>query len=331
MSTLNWVVVGIGDITTKRVIPAILAEPRSHLYGVVTRDPSKAAPYGCKVWDSLEIAICDAAVDAVYVATPVAMHAPQTIAALNASKHVLCEKPMALRLDEARLMAAAARNAGRLLGIAYYRRTYPKVHRAKELLAKGVIGQPVLAEINCHDWFENVDGFRSWLLDPHMAGGGPLYDIASHRIDMLNFFFGKPVRALGQRSNSVHFYGVEDSATVLIEYESGVRGILDVRWHSRVFRDQFRIVGTHGEIVLTPLNGPDLVYPGGAEQIPTHANVHYPCVANFVEAALDGRPLLASGETSLATDWVTEQVMRLGPPAVFAPAPQSTGQTPEKT
>ncbi|MCW5966497.1 MAG: Gfo/Idh/MocA family oxidoreductase, partial [Bryobacterales bacterium] len=284
MSTLNWVVVGIGDITTKRVIPAILEEPRSHLYGVVTRDPSKASPYGCKTWEALEDAIGDPAVDAVYVATPVAMHAPQTIAALNASKHVLCEKPMALRLDEARMMAAAARNAGRLLGIAYYRRTYPKVHRAKALLAQGVIGQPVMAEISCHDWFENVDGFRSWLLDPHMAGGGPIYDIASHRIDMLNFFFGKPVRALGQRSNSVHFYGVEDSATVLIEYESGVRGILDVRWHSRVFRDEFRIVGTQGEIVLTPLNGPDLVHPGGAEQIPTHANVHYPCVANFVEA-----------------------------------------------
>ncbi len=317
MSILNWVVVGIGDITTKRVIPAILEEPRSHLYGIVTRNEAKAEPYGCRSFTNLDEAVADPAVDAVYVATPVALHAQQSIAALSASKHVLCEKPMAMRLDEARMMAAAARNSGKLLGIAYYRRTYPKVQRAKELLAQGVIGQPVLAEINCHDWFENVDGFRSWLLDPHMAGGGPLYDIASHRIDILNYFFGKPVRAVGQRSNSVHFYDVEDSATVLIEYEIGLRGIVDVRWHSRVPRDQFRIVGTQGEMLLTPLNGPDLVYPGGVEHIPTHANVHYQCVANFVGAALDGTPLLASGETSLATDWVTEQVMRLGPPAVF--------------
>nr|MCU0227543.1 Gfo/Idh/MocA family oxidoreductase [Bryobacterales bacterium] len=197
MTTLNWVVVGVGDITTKRVIPAILEEPRSQLYGIVTRTASKAAPYGCACFPTLEDALGDPAVDAVYVATPVALHASQSIAALSASKHVLCEKPMAMRLDEARLMAAAARNSGKLLGVAYYRRTYPKVARAKELLAQGVIGKPVLAEINCHDWFENVDGFRSWLLDPNMAGGGPLYDIASHRIDMLNYFFGKPVRAVG--------------------------------------------------------------------------------------------------------------------------------------
>jgi 1,5-anhydro-D-fructose reductase (1,5-anhydro-D-mannitol-forming) len=328
MSTLNWVVVGIGDITTKRVIPAILEEARSNLYGVVTRDAAKAAPYQCKVWASLDEALADEAVDAVYVGTPVCLHAPQTIAALNASKHVLCEKPMALRLDEARLMAAAARNAGRLLGIAYYRRTYPKVHRAMELLRQGVIGQPILAEINCHDWFEDVEGFRSWLLDPQMAGGGPLYDIASHRIDLLNFFFGKPVRVTGQRSNSVHFYGVEDSATVLIEYENGVRGVVDVRWNSRASRDQFRIVGTDGEIVLSPLNGAALVYPGGEEQIPTHPNVHYPCVQNFVDAVLDGKELLASGASSAATDWVTEQVMRLGPPAVFTPGTQ-TGSTAE--
>ncbi len=328
MSTLNWVVVGIGDITTKRVIPAILEEPRSHLYGVVTRDSAKAQPYGCKSWTSLEDALGDRAVDAVYVATPVALHAPQTVAALAANKHVLCEKPMAMRLDEARMMAAAARNSGKLLGIAYYRRTYPKVLRAMELIAQGRIGQPILAEINCHDWLDDAQGFRSWLVDPHMAGGGPLYDIASHRIDILNYFFGKPARAIGQRSNSVHFYGVEDSATVLIEYQNGVRGIVDVRWNSRVLRDQFRIVGTEGEITLSPLNGPDLLYPGGAEQIPTHPNVHYPCVANFVEAVLDGRPLLATGESSLSTDWVTEQVMRLGPPVALTPTP--VGQTGEK-
>lgn len=320
MSTVNWVVVGIGDIATKRVIPAIQEEPASKLYGVVSRDREKAEPYGCHHWESLDGALADPAVDAVYLATPVALHAPQSVAALNASKHVLCEKPMALRYDEAKLMAAAARNAGKLLGIAYYRRTYPKVHRAIELVRQGAIGKPVLAEINCHDWFQNEDGFRAWLLDPAMAGGGPLYDIASHRIDLLNFVFGKPVRVTGQRSNTVHGYAVEDSATVLIEYESGVRGIVDVRWHSRVSRDEFRIVGTEGDIVLSPLNGPRLVFPGGEEQIPNRANLHLPCIANFVAAVQEGAPLLSSGETAMMTDWVTEQVMRLGPPQRYVPA-----------
>jgi predicted dehydrogenase len=314
MSIVNWVVVGVGDIATKRVIPAIQEEPSSKLYGVVSRSAEKADPYGCKHWADLDGALADPAVDAVYLATPVALHAPQTVAALNASKHVLCEKPVALRYDDARLMAAAARNAEKLLGIAYYRRTYPKVHRAMDLLREGAIGKPVLAEINCHDWFQNEDGFRAWLLDPSMSGGGPLFDIASHRIDLLNFVFGKPVRVTGQRSNTVHGYPVEDSATVLIEYESGVRGIVDVRWHSRVSRDEFRIVGTEGDIVLSPLNGPRLVHPGGEEQIPNHPNLHLPCIANFVAAVNEGTPLLSSGETAMVTDWVTEQVTRLGPP-----------------
>lgn len=326
MGTLNWIVVGVGDIATKRVIPAIQEEASSHLYGVVTSKPEKAEKYGCRHWASLDEALLDEAIDAVYVATPVALHAPQTVAALNASKHVLCEKPVAMRYEDAKVMSAAARNAGKVLGIAYYRRTYPKVQRAIELLREGAIGQPLLAEINCHGWFGDEDDFRSWLVDPQLAGGGPLFDIASHRIDLLNYFFGKPVRVTGQRSNTVHGYAVEDSATVLIEYESGVRGIVDVRWNSHVVRDQFRIVGTDGEILLTPLNGGRLVHPGGEEEIPPHANLHYPCVANFVDAVLNGAPLVSSGATAILTDWVTEQVMRLGPSTRYPGAGRSSGE-----
>src|ERR1043165_9068192 len=99
-----------------------------------------------------------------------------TIAALRAGKHVLCEKPMAMNYQEASAMNAAAVETGKTLGIAYYRRMYPKLQRAKVLLAQGAIGRPALAEINCHDWFQAEDGRRGWLLDPRQAGGGPLYD-----------------------------------------------------------------------------------------------------------------------------------------------------------
>jgi len=314
---VNWLVIGIGDITKKRVLPAILAEPRSRLNGIVSRSPEKAAPYGVPVWTDLAGALREAKIDAVYVATPVFLHAPQTIASLRAGKHVLCEKPMAMNHAEACEMAREAGSAGRTLGIAYYRRMYPKLRRAKELLTAGSIGRPLLAEINCHDWFDNEDGRRGCLLDPSKAGGGPLHDIGSHRIDVLNYLFGKPVKVSGQLSNVVHQTAVEDSATVLIEYECGVRGIVDVRWNSRVSRDQFRIVGTDGEIELGPLNGPVLRHPGGAEELPPHHNLHYPCIENFVTAVLDGAPLVASGESSAWTDWVTEQVVRTARPQAF--------------
>ena len=304
---LNWIVVGIGDIAIRRVIPAIQAEPRSRLHGLVTRDPAKAAPFNISTWTSLQGALADVAVQAVYIATPVFLHAPQTIQSLHAGRHVLCEKPMAMNQAEARSMVQAAKETGMTLGVAYYRRLYPKVQRAKELLKAGVIGKPVVAELTSHIWRGENDSDRSWLIDPAKAGGGPLFDIASHRIDVLNFLFGQPLRATGYLSNAVHHYAVEDNATVMVDYESGVRGIVDVRWHSKVERDECRIRGTEGEMNLTPLNGPKLTYPGGEENLPAHENRHYPLVENFVDAVLGKAPLLASGESSRWTDWVTER------------------------
>jgi predicted dehydrogenase len=306
---LKWLVIGVGDITTKRVLPAILSEPRSKLMGIVTRDPKKAERYGVPGWTVLDTALAEAGADAVYVATPVFLHAPQTISSLRAGKHVLCEKPMALHYAEACSMQRAAEETGRTLGVAYYRRMYPKVNRAKALIDAGAIGMPVFAEATSHDWFHPDRASRSWLLDPKRAGGGPLYDIASHRIDLMNYLFGKAHRATGQLSILVHPGEVEDNATVLVEYESGVRSAVDVRWHSRVPRDEFRIRGTDGEIDLTPLNGPALVYPGGKEHLPAHQNLHYPCIENFVGAVLENQPLRSTGATALVTDWVTEQVM----------------------
>ncbi len=309
---LNWIVIGIGDIATRRVIPAIQAEPRSRLYGFVTRDPAKAARYDTtRAWGTLDEALADPEVHAVYVGTPVFLHAAQTIQSLRASKHVLCEKPMAMNEAEARTMVQAAEQSGRTLGVAYYRRFYPKVQRSKQLLEAGAIGKPVIAELTCHMWFDGT-GSRSWLVDPAKAGGGPLYDIASHRIDVLNFLFGQPQRVTAQLSNVVHRYAVEDNATVMIEYAGGVRGVVDVRWHSKIARDECRIRGTDGEMELSPLNGPDLACAGNRETLPPHANLHYPLLENFVDAVEGKAPLLSSGASAFWTDWVTEQARRVG-------------------
>jgi predicted dehydrogenase len=306
---VKWLVIGIGDIARKRVLPAILQEPRSELYALLTRDPSKAQPYaGARVFTALDDALRDPAVDAVYVASPVALHAPQTIASLRAGKHVLGEKPAAMNYAEAESMVAAARASGRLWGVAYYRRLYPKLLRTRELIAEGAIGKPLLAEADCHGWLPS--DARSWLWDPALAGGGPLYDVGSHRIDALNFLFGRPARATGLLSNAVHRLAVEDSATVLIDYAAGVRGIVDVRWNSHIERDRFRVIGTDGEIDLDPLNGPVLRCGGREEILPAHANLHFPAVENFVSAVLDGAPLMCPGEEAIWTDWVAEEAMR---------------------
>jgi predicted dehydrogenase len=314
---VNWLVVGIGDLTRKRVIPAIQEEPRSVFHSVLTRNPEKAAAYpGVQVHTSLESALAQPEIDAVYVASPVALHAQHTIAALQAGKHVLCEKPTAMTFAQARAMAEVANDSRQIFGVAFYRRLYPKLIRAKELIAEGAIGKPVLAEATGHGWLEAED--RAWLRDPELAGGGPLYDTGSHRIDAFNFLFGKPLSATGLRSRAVHTFGVEDSATVLVEYAEGLHGVIDVRWTSRIARDQFRIVGTEGELDLTPLNGPPLkitTLNGVREEtLPAHRNVHYPIVENFVRAVLDGTPLASPGAGAILTDWVTGLATTPRPP-----------------
>ena len=308
---VNWLVIGVGDIARKRVIPAILAEPRSTLAGVVTRNPSKADPYpGVLAWPSLEAALSTKTIDAVYISLPVAMHAQATISSLGAGVHVLCEKPMAMNFAEAQSMVAAAHQSGRLFGVSYYRRFYPKLIRAKQLIAEGAIGQPVLAEANCHGWLESEE--RAWLRDPALAGGGPLYDIASHRIDALNFLFGHPRRAIGITSNAVHALGVEDSATGVIQYNGGIHGVVDVRWNSRIPRDQFCVIGTEGEINLDPLNGPELRVAGRVESLPANPNVHYPLIENFVDAVerTTNSALASPGEQAMWVDWVIDQILR---------------------
>jgi predicted dehydrogenase len=311
MRTVNWVVAGIGDIARKRVLPAILEEPRSELYGLVTRDKAKATNYRVtEVWSSLEEALSDEAVDAVYIALPVSMHADAAIAALRAGKHVLCEKPMAMSDAQAGKMVFEAEASGCLLGVAYYRRLYPKLIRAKQLIGAGAIGQPLLAEANCHSGPPAAE--RGWLLDPTMAGGGPLYDIASHRIDAMNFLFGKAEQACGMLSNAVHRMNVEDSATVVMKFQGGVHGVVDVRWNSRVARDQFRVIGSEGELGLDPLNGPELRVGGQLELLPPHTNLHYPLVLNFVDAIVSNSPatITCSGEQGRWVDWTIEQVVQ---------------------
>ena len=295
---MNWLVIGIGDISRKRVIPAILSEPRSRLHSILTSDPAKARDYpDAHIYTNLDDALSNSRIDAVYIATPVAMHAAQSIAALTKGKHVLCEKPAALNFSDAIRMKQASDETGKLLGIAYYRRFFPKLIDAKRRIDSGEIGEPVLVEANCHGWLPPAD--RAWLLDPHLAGAGPLYDIACHRIDAINFLFGDPQRATGLLSNVIHQTPVEDSATILIDYATGPRAIVDVRWNSHVDRDQFRIIGTAGAIDLSPLSG-------GPN--PPHSNVHYPLIENFVSACLGEAPLLCPIEESLKTDRVLHAV-----------------------
>src|SRR5262249_57676488 len=118
-----------------------------------------ANEFGAKRWyGGWRELIADDEIDAVYIATPVHLHAEQTVAAGEAGKRVLCEKAMAMNPGECDQMIAACESGHVALGVAYYRRFYPAIRRVKEIIASGEIGKPVIAQINAFERFNPAPG-----------------------------------------------------------------------------------------------------------------------------------------------------------------------------
>src|SRR4051794_8666985 len=227
MERLRWGLIGAGDIAKRRIAPGLRDLPNCELVSV-SRSRSKLAEsfakeFGVRKWfaDWRDL-IADDEIDAVYIATPVFLHAGQTIAAANAGKHVLCEKPMAQNVKDCDEMIAACHANNVKLGIAYYRRFYPAVIRAKQIICAGQIGKVSIAQINAFEYFDPAaDDPRHWLLEKEKSGGGPMIDFGCHRLELLVNLFG-PVRRIESIVSSDAFKReVEDTAAAVFQFANG--------------------------------------------------------------------------------------------------------------
>jgi predicted dehydrogenase len=318
--TLRWGLVGAGDIAEKRVAPALVAAKRSALVGVSRRQPQLAEAFaqrfGARRWHAdWRDLVRDDEIDAVYVAAPVHLHAPITIAAAEAGKHVLCEKPMALSVDECDRMIRSADASGVQLGIAYYRHLYPLVQRVTQLLADGAIGAPVIAQLDAFERFDPPPGHpRAWLLDPTQSGGGPMFDFGCHRIEVLLALFGDAVDVRGMRANVLFDRPVEDAAIATLRFSPGPLATVTVAHAAAEPRDTLTVFGSEGSIHVARLNGPELrVVRGGeltVEQHPLPDNVHLPLIQQFVDAVLEGGHPVVDGAAGRAVNRVLEAVYR---------------------
>ena len=197
-------------------------------------------------WQQL---LLDDEVDAIYVATPVYLHAEQTIAAAEAGKHVLCEKPMALNVAECDRMMAACRANNVKLGVAYYRHFYPVVRRVKELLGSGELGVPIVVQVNAFEWFDPApDAAHAWLINKQLSGGGPMFDFGCHRLEVLLDLFGDVSDVKATLANALFDREVEDVATAILRFERGTCGTLTVTHASREPQDTFDLYCSRGSI-----------------------------------------------------------------------------------
>ena len=316
---IQFGLIGCGDIAQKRVAPALRDSQICKLVAV-SRAQSQLAEtfarqFGVGRWyaDWREL-LKDDDIDAVYVATPVHLHAEQTIAAVGAGKHVLCEKPMALNVAECGQMIAARDRNKLKLGVAYYRHFYPVIARSKQIINDGEIGTPVVAQINAFEWFDPAPNHpRSWLLNKQLSGGGPMFDFGCHRIEVLLDLFGAPGELKAISSNQFFHREVEDVATVIINFEQGTIATLTVAHSAQQPQDTFDIFGSKGSIHIPVLNEGKLrviTEAGEREEFhPAAANLHQPLIEDFARAVMENREPLVDGEIGLAVARIEEAII----------------------
>jgi predicted dehydrogenase len=307
---VGWGLIGCGDIAAKRVAAALSQAAGSTLVAVARARAELAAEFaerhGARRWHAdWRDVLKDADVDAVYMATPVRLHAEQAIAAAAAGKHVLCEKPMALDVASAERMLAAARAHGVRLGVAYYRHHYPVIARLRELIASGEIGEPVLAQVQAFEPFDpGPDHPRAWLMRRDESGGGPMADFGCHRVEVLLDLLG-PVAEVHGFPDNVRYREreVEDTCVAHLRFERGTVGVIAVTHAASESRDTLEIFGTQGSAHVSVLNdgGLRVVTAAGTreERHPPHPNLHQPLVEDFVAAVREGRAPAVTGEVGL--------------------------------
>lgn len=269
-------IIGTGSISNEH-IQAYLKNPRVELYAFCDINPEQlkmmAEKYGVtRTYTDMNDMLALEELDAVSVCTWNSAHAPCTIAALNAGKHVLCEKPMALNTEEARQMKEAAERNGKLLMIGFVRRYGNDCRIMEDFVNSGYFGEIYYAKATQLRRNGNPGG---WFGDKSRSGGGPLIDLGVHIIDLTRFLMGspKPVSVYGatfqklfNRPNIIAQKGyvsstkgevicnVEDLATAMIRYDNGSVLHFETSFSLNIKEDESKIefFGTKGGAKLAP-------------------------------------------------------------------------------
>jgi predicted dehydrogenase len=316
--SLHWGLIGVGDIVRKRVGTALSSVQNSHLLAVAAARPESAETFARQYriprwhpdWRAL---VNDPDVQAVYVATPVARHYEQVMAAARAGKNILCEKPLGLNARQSRTMVRACQRAGVVLGTSYYRRYYPLVQRIKALLDQGEMGLPIVAQLAAFSYFDPPsDHPRYWLLQKRMAGGGPLKDFGCHRIELLLYLFGDRVKEVSLCGNARWKRDVEDTVVLGMQFRRRLFATLAVSHAAAEPTDTLDIYCSRGSLHIPCLNGSRLLILSGGktieEQHEPFANKHAPLIADFVRTVLAGGKFPVNGHVGLKVDRIIDSV-----------------------
>jgi 1,5-anhydro-D-fructose reductase (1,5-anhydro-D-mannitol-forming) len=249
---IKWGVIGAGGVANRRGMPAINMAENNQLHALMVRDIERAKKlaqeHGAKTYyDSIENLLLDDQIDAVHIATPVYLHCEHVILSAEHGKHILCEKPMAMNIDECQRMIDACKSNGVMLQICFLLRFHSCFQEIKRLIADGLLGEMVEARVALLKSYNIEEGV--WRRDPDKSGGGVLMDMGAHAIDMISFLLGD-ISDVNMMSNSkVRKWEVEDTATIVLKTESDINAIADMSYVVPFSESTLEVYGTQGTIL----------------------------------------------------------------------------------
>lgn len=315
MNIVRWGILGCGDVTEIKSGPALQKAQRSQLVSVMRRDGAKAADYARRHdvprWtDDADTLLADPDIDAIYIATPPNSHADYAIRALQAGKHVLLEKPIALNAAECDAIAAALKDTGGKLCVAYYRRALPRFEKLKKIIETGTIGAVRMIEVRQFKQAATQSD-QHWKTDPAIGGGGSFVDMQSHTLDWLTYVFGMPVAATGLKKNQAGLHAAEDMVSYLFDF--GSFSAVGLCAYAAATNEEAVIIhGEKGTARMGFFRPSDITLTvNGVEeqiQLPDPAHVHQPFVERVIAYFLDGAPNPCSADQGRLSTELVETV-----------------------
>jgi len=258
---IRWGIIGCGDVTEKKSGPAFNKVEGSKLLAVMRRDAIKAADYAERHhvpnwYSTVEELLDNPALNAIYIATPPSSHFEYALKALEAGKDVYVEKPVTLNAHEARLLLDAVTRKNGKLVVAHYRRQLPLFLKVRELLKAGQIG--AIRTVQLRLWQSRspelvTKGVAEWRTDPTISGGGYFFDLAPHQLDLMLYFFGKPISYEGfsQIQDPVSTVADHTTGTILFENHVIFNGSWCFNVRSEDNIDRCEIIGSQGKITFS--------------------------------------------------------------------------------
>lgn len=242
---INWGFLGASWVAGKALVPAVNSAPNASLYAVASRDPNRSAAFEPQVvHKSYEDLIADPKVDAIYISLANHLHLEWTTKALNAGKHVLCEKPIAISSADAKLMAGIAKANDRLLVEAIWTRWHPRFVRMVELVRSGEIGELVSIDSAFTFTREIDDNYR---LSPKM-GGGSLLDVGPYQAHVWAALVGTSANfSISTATQNIGPTGVDMTTEVAALFNDKVK-VSAVASFERSEEQRLVITGSNGAI-----------------------------------------------------------------------------------